>query len=181
MMKPSVICLDLDGVLVDLHRALVCLFGEDPDRYTDEDWSKVGEWGLSIPKGDFWGRVRSQGAQWWVNLPKLPWADALWQAALDTGAECVVLTTPAPFPECAAGTYQWVSEQLHTNHILIGKPKEICAQPGTWLIDDRAGYGPRWEARGGRLLSLQRPWNPSGMPIDAILGELRKYASAGQS
>ena len=87
----------------------------------------------------------------------------------------------APFPECAAGKYQWVSEQLHTNHILIGKPKEICAQPGTWLIDDRAGYGPRWEARGGRLLSLQRPWNPSGMPIDAILGELRKYASAGQS
>lgn len=173
-MKPQVICVDLDGVLVDLHHALVRLFGDDPEKYTEADWAQVGEWGLSIPKGDFWGKVRSQGYQWWVNLPKLPWADALWQACLETGAECVVLTTPAPFPECSAGKWQWVYEQLHTQNILIGKPKEICAQAGTWLIDDRAGYGPRWESRGGRLLSLRRPWNPAGMDVEAIIKTLQE-------
>ena len=166
MEKPSVICVDLDGVLVDLHHGLVRLFGDNPDTYTEADWAKVGEWGLSIPKGDFWGTVRSQGMQWWINLPKLPWADELWQACLATGATCVVLTTPGPFPESAYGKYVWVNEQL------IGQPKEICAQPGTWLIDDRAGYGPRWESRGGRLLSLKRPWNPNGLSIDEILKTL---------
>ena len=67
MEKPSVICVDLDGVLVDLHHGLVRLFGDNPDTYTEADWAKVGEWGLSIPKGDFWGTVRSQGMQWWIN------------------------------------------------------------------------------------------------------------------
>jgi len=110
--------------------------------------------------------------QWWINLPKLPWADELWQACLATGATCVVLTTPGPFPESAYGKYVWVNEQLKTRNVLIGQPKEICAQPGTWLIDDRAGYGPRWESRGGRLLSLKRPWNPNGLSIDEILKTL---------
>ena len=173
MDKPRVICVDLDGVLVDLHQALVRLFGDDPEKYTETQWREVGEWGLSIPKGDFWGKVRSQGIQWWVNLPKLPWTDDLWQACLDTKAVCVILTTPGPFPECAAGKWQWVNEQLHTSNILIGRPKEICAQPGTWLIDDRAGYGPRWEKSGGRLLSLKRPWNADGMDISEILKLLR--------
>ena len=172
MEKPSVICVDLDGVLVDLHHGLVRLFGDNPDTYTEADWAKGGEWGLSIPKGDFWGTVRSQGMQWWINLPKLPWADELWQACLATGATCVVLTTPGPFPESAYGKYVWVNEQLKTRNVLIGQPKEICAQPGTWLIDDRAGYGPRWESRGGRLLSLKRPWNPNGLSIDEILKTL---------
>jgi hypothetical protein len=66
-----------------------------------------------------------------------------------------------------------VLDNLNTRNILIGQPKEVCAQPGTWLIDDRAGYGPRWESRGGKLLSLKRPWNPNGMPIEDILAELR--------
>lgn len=174
MTKASVICVDLDGVLVDLHTPLVRLFGDDPEKYSEAQWAQVGEWGLSIPKGDFWGRVRSQGSQWWANLPKLPWCDELWQAALDTGATCVVLTTPGPFPESAAGKWQWVSEQLKTKNVLIGQPKEVCAQPGTWLIDDRAGYGPRWEGNGGRLLSLKRPWNPDGLSIEAILKILQE-------
>lgn len=175
MSKPSVICIDLDGVLVDLHHGLVRLFGDNPETYTEKQWAEVGEWGLSIPKGDFWGKVRSQGMQWWINLPKLPWCDVLWEAAQATGATCVILTTPAPFPESSFGKWQWVQDHLNTRNILIGQPKEVCAQPGTWLIDDRAGYGPRWESRGGKLLSLKRPWNPNGMPIEAILAELRAH------
>ncbi|MFA5624598.1 MAG: HAD family hydrolase [Bradymonadales bacterium] len=176
MQKPSVIFLDLDGVLVDLHRSLVLLFGDDPKQYTEADWAKVGEWGLSIPKGDFWGRVRSQGIQWWANLSKLPWTDELWQAAQKTGADCVVLTTPAPFPECAAGKWQWVHEQLQTTRMLIGHPKEVCSKAGHLLIDDRAGYQPRWEGAGGQIFSLKRPWNPQGMSIEAIIAQLRAWA-----
>lgn len=176
MEKPEVICIDLDGVLVDLHVALARLFGDDPQKYTQSQWAEVAQWGLSIPKGDFWGKVRSQGAQWWISLPKLPWTDALWQAAIRTGATCVVLTTPGPFPECVYGKYQWVRDNLHTEKMLIGQPKEICAQKGTWLIDDRAGYGPRWEKRGGKLLSLQRPWNPEGTSAEDIIEMLKNFA-----
>lgn len=176
MQKPHVIFMDLDGVLVDLHRALVPLFGDNPQQYRDEDWAKVGHWGLSIPKENFWARVRSQGIAWWANLPKLPWTDELWEAALKTGADCVVLTTPAPFAESAAGKWQWVQENLHTTRMLIGQPKEVCSRQGHLLIDDRAGYQERWEAAGGQILSLKRPWNPDGIEIEKIIAQLRSWA-----
>jgi len=174
MSKPSFICIDLDGVLVDMHTPLVRLFGEDPSTYTDAQWREVGQWGLSIPKDNFWEKIRAQGSQWWINLPKLPWTDELWESALATGATCVVLTTPGPFPESAYGKWQWVNDNLHTQNVLIGQPKEVCAKPGSWLIDDRAGYGPKWEGNGGTLLSLKRPWNPEGMTIEDILKTVKE-------
>ena len=109
MSKPSYICIDLDGVLVDLHTPLIKLFGDDPATYTEAQLAEVGEWGLGIPeiagkftKGHFWDKVRAEGSSWWANLPKTPWCDDLWNAALETGANVVVLSTPAYYPECAA-------------------------------------------------------------------------------
>lgn len=185
MTKPKVIFIDLDGVLVDLHDGLIRLFGDDPAKYTPAQLAEVGEWGLSIPSvegkfkspGDFWDKVRVQGIQWWVNLPKFSWTDELWDAAKSTGATVAVLTTPAPFPECVYGKYQWVKDNLHTDSMLIGRPKEVCAAGGAWLIDDRAGYGPRWEGNGGRLISFKREWNPGGMSIDEVLKLLREVNS----
>lgn len=183
MVKPKVICIDLDGVLVDMHTDLARLFGDDPETYTQKEWAEIGEWGLSIPSvdgkfsspDDFWDKVRAKGAQWWIDLPKLPWADELWNTAKETGATCVVLTTPAPFPECAYGKWQWVHENLHTENIFIARPKNICSKEGTWLIDDRAAlYGKTWEDLGGRFISLKREWNPTGRSIEEILTLLRE-------
>ena len=182
MDKPKVIFIDMDGVLVDMHYGLIRLFGDDPAKYSSAQLAEVGEWGLSVSAKegkfknptDFWDKVRAQGTQWWINLPKLPWTDALWEAAVATGAKCVVLTTPAPFPESVFGKWQWVKDNLHTENILIGRPKEVCAYSGAWLIDDRAGYGPRWEGNGGRLLSFKREWNSSGTDVEDILKLLRE-------
>ncbi len=60
--------------------------------------------------------------------------------------------------------------------MLIGSPKDVCSKPSRVLIDDRAGYGPRWEAEGGRLLSLGRPWNPKGLAPDTIIDALEGFA-----
>jgi hypothetical protein len=163
---------DLDGVLADFHTALARLYGLDPARLEEAGWAELGEWGLSIPKPGFWDSIQAEGPGWWAALPKLPWADRLWAACRAACDTVVVLTTPGPFAESAAGKYAWVTEQLGTADMLIGRPKEVCSRPGHALVDDRAGYGPRWQGEGGHLLSLRRPWNPSGHPPEAIIAAL---------
>lgn len=166
------IFLDLDGVMADFHRPVVELFGEDPDALDEAAWAEVGEWGLSIDKGDFWGRIQAEGAEWWSTLPKLPWADRLAAACRAACPQVIVLTTPGPFAESAAGKYQWIQDELDGMRSLIGSPKDVCSAPGHVLIDDRAGYRERWEAAGGTLLSLRRPWNPTGVSAEAIIEAL---------
>lgn len=200
MSKPSYICIDLDGVLVDLHTPLIELFGDDPATYTEAQLAEVGEWGIGIPevegkfeKGHFWDKVRAEGASWWAHLPKTAWCDELWNAALETGANVVVLSTPAYYPECAAGKWEWcirnlaakggiaaigdgaLDESVKLPGILIGSPKYACAKAGSWLIDDRASYSKRWEREGGTIVSLRRPWNPEGREPSDIIAELRRY------
>ncbi len=170
----EVLFVDLDGVLVDFHRPLARLYGLDPDALDDQAWAEIGEWGLSIPKDDLWQRVQAEGAAFWAELPKLPWTDALWAACHQAAKQVVILTTPGPFPESAAGKWQWVHENLHTQDILIGRPKEVCSQPGHVLIDDRCGYGPKWNAAGGLLVPLQRPWNPTGYAPETIIAALQR-------
>ena len=106
MQRPDYICIDMDGVLVDLHTPMIALFGDDPATYSEAQWAEVGEWGIGIPsvagkfeEGHFWDKIKALGADWWANLPKLPWTDDLWNAALETGAAVTVLSTPAYFPE----------------------------------------------------------------------------------
>ncbi len=185
MKRPDYICIDMDGVLVDMHTPLIRLYGEDPANYqTDEALAPVGEWGISVeredlwPKGHFWDKIEAAGAQWWQDLPELPWTQDLWHAAIDTGASVLVLTTPAPFPACAAGKSAWCNQHLNTSNIMIGKPKYACAKPGSWLIDDRAMYCTRWEKEGGEVLSLKRPWNPTGMEPQTIIDLLRSLKKA---
>lgn len=170
------IFVDLDGVLADFHSAAARLWGLDPATLSQADWAQVGEWGLSVPKPDFWARVEAQGEAFWANLEPLPWAQELWDACHAACDGVVVLTSPAPFAASAAGKYAWVREHLDTKDMLIGRPKHVCAAPGRVLIDDRASYGPAWSREGGTLVSLHRPWNPSGHPPEAVIEALRAHA-----
>ncbi|MBT3220927.1 MAG: hypothetical protein HN348_17725 [Proteobacteria bacterium] len=172
--KPvSTIFVDLDGVLADFHTAVAKLWGLDPATLNNDDWARLGEWGLGIPMDDFWPRIQAAGPEFWSGLEKMPWADELWDACQGACDTVVVLTAPGPFPESAAGKYAWVRAQLNTTKMLIGSPKEVCSKAGHVLIDDRAGYRERWEAEGGTLLSLGRPWNPTGLDPREIIDILR--------
>lgn len=202
MQRPDYICIDMDGVLVDLHTPMIELFGDDPSTYSEAQWADVGEWGIGIPEvagkfeeGHFWDKIKAQGADWWAGLPKLPWADDLWHAALETGASVTVLSTPAYFSECAAGKWAWCLKNLAPKaglspkqavgecdplpNVLIGKPKYACAKAGSWLIDDRAMYSKRWEKEGGTIVSLKRPWNPEGLAPETIIQMLRSLKKEG--
>jgi len=173
--------IDLDGVLADFHTPLVGLYGLEPNALTEADWAQVGEWGLSVPKDDLWQRVQAAGAEFWAELPELPWTQELWAACRAACSEVIVLTTPGPFPESLAGKYAWVVEHLETSKMLIGSPKEACSKPGHVLIDDREGYRKRWEAEGGEMLTLQRPWSPQGDSPADVIAALRDFAARGAS
>ncbi len=167
------IFVDLDGVLADFHSAVARLWGKDPARIRTSEWAEIGEWGLSVPKPDLWDRVEAQGEEFWANLEPLPWAEELWDACQAACDSVVVLTSPGPFAASAAGKYAWVRQHLKTKDMLIGHPKHVCAAPGRVLVDDRASYGPSWTREGGTLVSLQRPWNPTGHAPQAIIAALR--------
>ena len=167
---------DLDGVLADFHHEVARLYGLDPTRLDDNEWAHIGEWALSIEKPDFWPRIQAGGAQWWADLPELPWAKQLWDAC-NAACDCVVvLTTPGPFPESAAGKYSWVREHLDTTRMLIGSPKHVCSKPGHVLVDDRSSYRRRWEAEGGRMVPLARPWNRSALDPEDIVAAFEALA-----
>ena len=169
----TAIFVDLDGVLADFHSSMARLWGLDPETLDEAKQAELGEWGLGIPMPDFWDKIRAEGPDFWAGLAPLPWADELWAACKEACETVVVLTTPGPFPESAAGKYEWVKRVLKSDDMLIGRPKEVCSQPGHILIDDRSGYGPRWNARGGQLFSLRRPWNPQGHPVETIINTLK--------
>lgn len=171
------IFVDLDGTLADFHSELARLYLLDPAEISEERWAEIGEWGLGVPKADLWPRVQACGASWWSELPKLPWADELWAACQAACRQVVVLSTPAAFAESISGKYDWVRRQLGTSRMLLGSPKEVCSKAGHVLIDDRAGYQRRWEAEGGVMLPLRRPWNRSGYEPAEIIAALRRRAA----
>ncbi len=172
----NAIFVDLDGVLADFHSSMVRLWGQDPATMDDASWAEAGEWGLSVEMPDFWPRVQAEGADFWRNLPKLPWTDRLWAACNAACDRVVILTTPGPFPESAAGKTAWVHEQLGPKtRVLIGSPKDVCSKPGRILIDDRSGYRNRWEAEGGVLMPLWRPWNVDGHDAGRIAAALERW------
>lgn len=168
---------DLDGVLVDFHSAVAKLWGLNPEKLKEEDWMTFGKLGPARNQEEFWTQIRKQGTQWWTNLPKLSWADKLWASCNASCEKVIVLTSPGPFPESAAGKYQWVRQHLSTTRMLIGQPKEVCSKPGHILIDDRNVNLEPWKKAGGYALSLRRPWNKTGFDPRDIIEALEIHAS----
>jgi len=172
----NAIFVDLDGVLADFHTDMARLWDVDAATLDQAASAELGEWGLGVPKDDFWPRIQAEGAAFWRNLGKLPWTDRLWAACQAACERVIVLTTPGPFPESAAGKYAWVREQLGTTKMLIGSPKDVCSGPGHILIDDRVGYTRQWEAAGGVMVPLRRPWTGGGYEVEAIIAALQRAA-----
>lgn len=170
----DIIFLDMDGVLCDFHTAVATLWGLDPGRLGEADWAEIGEWGIGVPKPDFWSRIEAEGRGFWERLGKLPWTDELWEACHQRADRVAILTSPAPFFACHEGKRAWVRARLGRADVVITSAKALCSGPSKVLIDDRTKYAEGWAAAGGHFIPLRRPWTGAGPSAEEIIAQLRR-------
>jgi len=100
----------------------------------------------------------------WANLPPSPFLLSLTQVLeRELGARnIIVATSPTICSECVAGKLEWIQRflppWLHRSYAITPR-KELMAQPGVLLIDDRVENCERFVKRRGSALLVAQPWN----------------------
>lgn len=161
-MKVERVFVDLDGVLADWVGGVTRLLRNDdvktPDWSISNDMAKA----LGISGNAMWSAIDTAGESFWAELEPFPWAEQLWARAKAAGP-AIVLTSPSHHPSSLAGKLQWMNEHLGHGKpfrdFLIGPRKDMCAAPGSLLIDDRASSCRAFEEAGGQAVLFPRPWN----------------------
>jgi hypothetical protein len=159
-------CLDLDGVLADIHRGIAEAFG------VPNEWKVKGEWrfsvGLEIPE-PWW---KPCNYAFWANAHKTPWADDIVKMILayfDPKEICICTSLPTSkgdFPmdrvgESVAGKIDWLQKHypLLAPQFLIGPAKHFCAGPNKILVDDSDDNVKEFISEGGAAITFPRLWN----------------------
>lgn len=171
-MRIEQIHIDLDDVLNRCTMAALSHVGCPVDIYDESTFDP--EWGWDIvraanvlhpsrkfTKESFWMHMDSR---FWTNIPKSSECDELIdKCAKAVGRENVcILTTPISDPYCLAGKLEWIHKftppWMHRQY-MMGVKKELCAKPGSLLIDDRDLNVDRFREAGGSAILMPRPWN----------------------
>lgn len=153
----TVVYIDLDGVMVDLYRALKeKLNFEFPHDRSTENRDVVDA---------MWNDIATHHPTFWIDLPATEYKDQLFSKILELDASPYVLSaTPSPYEtyrhqHCALQKIEWVCRNLSPDfrfRTLITKSKLkqtfISCEPAAdrkILVDDHPGNIARWIAAGG--------------------------------
>jgi len=170
-MTMKTILLDVDGVLANWMKSACRAIGEDYSaimgRFDEVDFDSRGEhWGIEalgdIDPGELWDAIHAEGRSFWAELEPYPWAIELYEACR-AEAPTYILTSPSRHHSSPAGKVEWMDRHLGGGEpfrdFLIGSPKELCARPGSLLIDDRPRNCDRFRRAGGSAILFPTPWN----------------------
>jgi hypothetical protein len=100
----------------------------------------------------------------WVRVPESPFFSWLLEAcAKAVGRENVcIATSPTKCPESLAGKLEWIHdhfpEWMHRQYAITPR-KYLFARTDSLLIDDYSENINRFEAHGGHVILVPRPWN----------------------
>jgi 5'(3')-deoxyribonucleotidase len=148
--------LDLDGVLVDLHRPLLKLLGS---KHTYEDINFYKFFDKNYPG---WYSVVST-PEFWANLPFTPEAEKLLTGIQDVvqyADNIVICTSPIKVNGCTEGKFRWIEKNLGRayKNIMVTTAKHIGAR-GDLLVDDHDENCNVFLKHGGIPLLVPAPWN----------------------
>lgn len=167
MAKP-LIFLDLDGVLVDLHRGFAA-YHDMPYPYSHERRATNAgpdeafeEW---LFEQDRWEDPAGActEASFWLGLQPFPWTRELYAAAKSVG-DVYICSNPGRgefAAAAAAGKMAWCQKHLGINpqRIILMADKFLVAGPGRILVDDRANVLGPWIHSDGIGLLFPQPYN----------------------
>lgn len=146
--------IDLDGVLVDWMTPAMTDMGlaDRIPEITDHDMSAIG--GFAYVEKNL-----KRTLEWWVNLPKLPWADLLMARAQARG-DIRFLTSGVWEQWAPSGKWLWIQRHYPgaERKLFLGADKWMLSAHGT-LIDDCEENVAKFTAKGGTALLFPAQWN----------------------
>lgn len=135
----SKVYLDMDGVLSDF------------DGMLRQHWPDHVPFSNHLPNDIFWKRVKDI-PDFWLNMPKFPGADDLFNYINTFALPMEILTAPASSdPRCKLQKEQWAEKHGFKLPINFSKASEKrhFAKPGHVLIDDNENNVKDWIEDGG--------------------------------
>jgi 5'(3')-deoxyribonucleotidase len=168
-MNISRIILDLDGVLVNFHKAAFSEYGVPPKDVHDYPphvgWDIVAALNHKLEEK---GSRAVSANHFWSNFDYAFWRGLPWYCGasdffrlLKTRYDICICTSAAYDPMCAAGKVKWIQDNLpdYKRKYFIGCQKQLLAQPGAVLIDDADHNIRAFREAGGTAILVPRPWN----------------------
>jgi 5'(3')-deoxyribonucleotidase len=145
------IFIDLDGVIADWVGKAVKSFGLNIKNKVVHDILNTDVRGIEqfIDTEFMWQVINDGGTEWWEDIKPFPWAKYLYDQACGLGQVCF-LTQPSPHGSSSSGKAHWIQRHFNgTKNYLLGAPKEFCAGPYSYLIDDTPKKIARFDQAGG--------------------------------
>jgi len=162
-MTHDVIYLDMDGVVVDLARSFLRVFGKE--HLLDEDPGPLNEHManvLGMGEETFWKCIDEAGISVWSDAPEYPWSRDLYEQMQLLADEVVFLSSPSWDPQSLAGKLAWLQKftgQRNFRDYIFTAKKNLLACKGALLVDDRESNILEFEAEGGDVVLFPQPWN----------------------
>lgn len=170
--------IDMDGVLCDYNKAIHQRFKIDPSVYTNP--VNLGRFELAsilaeqynIPKGVFYSK---RGDTFYENLEWTPEGqDLLKLLESHFGKEnCYIFTNPGLNAEDWASKVRWLQNNtkgyVSKGRVLMGKPKWVAANSGSYLFDDKDSNIKEFNEAGGIGVLIPRQWNSAFSEANNVL------------
>ncbi len=154
------IFLDMDGVIVDLHKAVA-------QRMGITDLTAFNQGDLPVKDHELWGGTN---AEWWADLSWMHDGREIVRLCEEiVGPENVIICSkPANWPGSAEGKLMWIAEHLPTyaRRFILTPNKSWCACPRSLLIDDKEEFVDEFREASGAALLCPRAWNSLGQCND---------------
>lgn len=191
MLKPRIL-LDLDGVLVDFDHRAISLHRPDlavsPIRYKEFQDSRRGVWdlcpSLGLSLSEFWEPINEMGAEFWLGIQLLPWAESLLQEIQNITDDWFIVSSPGFHPSAYDGKVRWLKKQFGSrfDRFFLTSHKHALAKPGVLLIDDhRDNVHAFLKERGEAVLFPaygNKNHSDASDPLPWTLNALREICSA---
>ena len=167
--------LDMDGVIVDFHRAVL-------ERHGIKEVSNLHEWEFLYRKDfgmscdEFW---LDKDDEFWADLPFTKEAGDIFQCLGERDLLDRVCLLSQPQRHAFQGKVDWIKKNLgrmfNQKQFLLGFKKDWCAHPQSLLIDDNEEHCEDFVAAGGHAFLVPRPWNFMREREGSIVELLGKY------
>ncbi len=175
MAEIDLIGLDMDGVLCNMVKSAMSLYGLPIGESLSTDGKYDVARATGVSKTQFWKRVKEAGPAFWANLELYPWTIELINACKMVAPTIIITKPPHTVPEAACGKIEWIYEHFGrtTEDYVITPSKHLLAQPNRLLIDDDGKNTKAWTKAGGRAILFPQPWNDSILSVEDVIEYVR--------
>jgi 5'(3')-deoxyribonucleotidase len=172
-----IVFMDLDGVFVNLPKAVANIFGHDWDQMF-KNWTPGNpdmEIELKISKSKFWKEI-NRYPSFWEDLE--PYDHMYELLDILRGCTLKILTSPSTDVHCASGKMRWIKKYMPhmTPHTILCRDKFLLAQRGRVLLDDTDKQIAAWDntESGAYSITFPQPWNKNYAYVDCQLDFVRE-------